>query len=490
MEKNTKLKESPFPLKPWLFAILLLVGIAFISYLFVLSYEGFFIRFLADDYCVSNPAIQKGLIRGFLEIYTGWTGRYMQTLFTQVGVILGPTFLLFLPTILVFGMAASQYCLFIQILHVPSRVYKQITAGLLALVVTFFFFYMNPARYQVLDWLIGSVTYTLPLIFLTLLVTIFLNSQNQEKTRFNFLIGMGIFLLALVAAGSSETNTALQITVVILSIIFSMVLIQKGKRWNVVRWEMAAFFGTFVGLVIMVLAPGNAVRQSLLPVPPGVFEILLLSFQYPFAFIINIIKTLPLPTMVLFMTGLLIGLIVPWNQETTGKPPTLKSIALKFILLPVVAYVLIASICAPTIYAYSSFPEQRAQTLAIYVFILVVVLLGYQIGNILFLIKLRLNRKISSWANWFFLASLVILAIYPVRAVINYVPEIQHTRNFGIARDKREIAIQKAISNNIYDLNVQAINSQHGIQELTEDPNNWVNRCVADSYGLESITAH
>jgi hypothetical protein len=37
---------------------------------------------------------------------------------------------------------------------------------------------------------------------------------------------------------------------------------------------------------------------------------------------------------------------------------------------------------------------------------------------------------------------------------------------------------------------VKAIDSQHGILEISQDPASWVNTCAAQYYGLETISAH
>jgi hypothetical protein len=101
-----------------------------------------------------------------------------------------------------------------------------------------------------------------------------------------------------------------------------------------------------------------------------------------------------------------------------------------------------------------------------------------------------LDRKIGRWIEPVSLLFLLVLSAYPVRATINLFPEIQSAQKFASRWDQRDTTIHQAVSEKTLVLDLPAINSQHGIQEVTEDPNNWVNKCVANYYGLNSIVAH
>ncbi len=486
-------KKIPSDLNPrsgWLEGIFVLVAFSFTFYLAALSYEGFFARYLGDDFCYANTALHQGVIQGFNYIFISWSGRFSTILITQFGTLLGSSLPAILPVTFIFFLAASLFWFFNHGLQIRAHAMSRIKAAYLALIAAFFFFFINPVRYQVLDWMNGSITYTLPLIFLTLLITWFLRTVRYDDVPQNFMTFFGIFLVALIGAGFSETNTALQVTVIILAILFSIIHVRKGKKWKVVRWQLIGLAGSLIGMLIMILAPGNKVRQALLPTPPGLSTIFTLSFQYSWDFLVNVIRTMPLPTVVLFLTSLVLGSLIIWNQNENSEISIPKPKIWSLILLPVIVFILIASICAPSIYAESAYPESRALSAGLFVFVVGVVFLGFQIGNLLSLLKSRLGLKAGRIVELVSLLFLLVLSAYPVRATINLFPEIQSAQKFTSRWDQRDAAIHQAVSEKILVLDLPAINSQHGIQEVTEDPNNWVNKCVANYYGLNSIVAH
>ena len=474
----------------WVRVILLIAAFSFTCYLAALSYEGFYTRYLADDYCYANAALHQGVIQGFSFFYLSWSGRFSTILVTQLGTMLGPSLTVILPVVFIFSLAVSLFWFYNHMLQIHAQGLSRIKAAFLTLITAFFVFMMNPVRYQVLDWMNGSITYTLPLIFLTLLTTWFLRTIRYDDHPQNFMTFFGIFLVALVGAGFSETTTALQITVIVLTILFSIIRVRKGKKWKVVRWQLVGLAGSLVGIILMIVAPGNSIRQALLPQPTGLPTVFVLSFQYAWDFLINIFRTMPLPVLVFFVTSLLIGFLTSSNQTEASDVRLSIPRIWRFILIPVLVLILIASICAPSIYAESSYPESRALSSGIYIFVVGFVLLGFQAGNWLSALKSRMSQKITKFIEPIALVILLALSIYPIRATVKLIPEIRDTQAFATAWDQRNTAIIQSISVQTLVLDVPGINSQHGIQELTEDSNNWVNQCVADYYGLESIVAH
>ena len=200
------------PLETFSNSVFFIASISFATYLAGLAYEGFFTRFIADDFCYVNPAIRNGLFNGFLEIYTGWSGRFSAIFLTQLGSISGRFFPSILPILLITGLSTSLFYFYQQFFLVFGLTKIKRFAILPAFATLFFFLLLTPNRYQILDWVNGSVTYTGPLIVMVALITWLIHTWRLPAIKKPWLTGLGIFFLALIGAGFSETNTALLIS--------------------------------------------------------------------------------------------------------------------------------------------------------------------------------------------------------------------------------------------------------------------------------------
>jgi hypothetical protein len=485
---NISKKDHGFP--RWATLIFSLTSLSFAFYLAVLSYEGFFTRYLADDFCYANPALHLGVFSGTVQFFSHWSGDFSAIFFTELGSILGPEVPTFLPIIWILLLLFSLYFLFAYLFQILEQKNNRIQAALLSFITVFFLFLMAPNRYQVLDWPVGSISYTAPLIAQVLLFAWFFRSITNDPSKINWFNALGIFLIAFIGAGFSETNTALLLSSLFIGIVICSFAIKGGKKWRVVRWQLIAFVGAFLGFLLMLFAPGNQVRQNLMPVPPSILEFLITSLQFGLYFLVNALRTMPVPIVLLFIISLLIGISTSHKRDPLLKPRKVFSTLLPILLMPVAAYVLWVSVVSPSVYFQSAYPENRALIGAMLILVLLIGLLGFEIGRLLFIL---LSRFPGRWQNAFTTGGLVLILLasaYPIRAAILLFPKVQKTVSFGLAWDKRDALIHQELAQHMTEVTVLAINSQYGIQELTEDPKNWVNKCIAEFYGLKSIVAH
>ena len=482
--RKTHPLETDVKLSRWSEIIFSIVSLSFVFYLGVLCYEGFFTRFLADDFCYANPAIHLGIFPGFVSIYTGWSGRFSSIFFIQVGSVLGNELPAILPLIWILTLSVSIFWFYNHGLQIREQSNSRVKAALLSFTTIFFFFLMTPNRYQILDWMNGSITYTAPLILLILTITWCLHAIRFENLKMNWFGGFGILFIAFVGAGFSETNTALLITSIFITLLLSIILLKKGEKWRVIRWEILALTGSLLGLLVMVLSPGNAVRKALLPIPPSLSTFIFTSIQFAFDFFSNTVRTLPLPTALVLIIPLLIGFVTARSQDMLSQNRIKFSAFVPFLLIPIIAFILWVSICAPSVYYQSAYPEARALAAAILIYVLGIGLFGFRIGN---LVSHSMAQIPNQWHRFLTIIALVLILLgsaYPIRAAILHFPVMQTTIQFGQAWDKRDSIIHQAITQHQLDLIVPVINSQHGLQEVDVSPDNWVNQCVAKYYGL------
>jgi hypothetical protein len=199
---------------------------------------------------------------------------------------------------------------------------------------------------------------------------------------------------------------------------------------------------------------------------------------------------MPAPVILFFVSSFLIGISTSSKRDPSAKPRKLLFTPLSIILMPLIAYILWVSIVSPSVYFQSAYPENRALIGAMLILVVLIGLMGFEIGRLLNNLLARFPER---WQITFSTGCLVLVLLasaYPIRAAILLIPEVQKTVSFGQAWDKRAALIHQDLTLHLTDVTVPAVNSQHGIQELTEDPKNWVNGCVAEYYGLKSIVAH
>ncbi len=469
-------------------SVFFIACISFATYLVELAYEGFFTRFIADDFCYVNPAIKHGHLQGFWDIYTSWSGRYSAIFFTQLGSITGRFFPSILPILLIFGLSISlNYC-YQQLFLLFSISESKRFAILPALASLFFFLLMTPNRYQVLDWVNGSVTYSGPLILMVALIAWLIRIIRKPDLKKPWLNGIGIGLLAFVGAGFSETNTALLISSLSILILLSLTYIKKEKKWRAIRWQLIALAGTLSGLVMMIIAPGNEVRKGALNlVAPKIPEMVITSARYAWDFSVDTLKTKPLPVVILVGLFIMIGFISLQKGSQDNPAKITRSDSLPFVLIPIITFVVILSVVAPSVYFQSAYPADRALSGAMFIFVLSTGMFGIFLGKLL---KLLTGRLKSQWLNVLqicFILGVMLASIYPIRATLLNIPDIQATIQFGKAWDSRHVMIMESISDQQLDLIVPDINSQHGLKDVNEDPALWVNQCMAEYYGLSSI---
>ena len=495
MSNNPGEEASKSPKSRWRNPLLILsdgtffiASFSFAIYLIELAYEGFFTRFIADDFCYVNSAIRQGLIRGFLEIYISWSGRYSAIFFTQIGSVFWHLFPSILPVILITALFISLFYFYQQLFQVFVITRYKKYPILLSFSSLFFFFLMTPNRYQILDWVNGSVTYTMPLIVTISLMAWLIHIIGRGDLKKPWLNSFGIYILSFIGSGFSEANTALLITSLSILCLVSLLFIKNGKKWQALRWQLVALAGSIFGLVIMVLAPGNDVRKGILNlVPPKISEMVTTSMRFSWDFIIDTLKTKPVPTLILVSICILIAYIAYQKESNPSSYQIKKLDILPILLIPIISFVLILSVIAPSVYFQSAYPADRTLSGAMFIFIISISLFGLFVGN---LFKILSGKLKPHWQKPLTICSMVLLllvCVYPIRAAILNIPEIQETIQFGQAWDVRHTMIKSAVTQNQYNLVVPDINSQHGLQDVYSDPTNWVNQCMSQYYGLSSI---
>lgn len=447
------------------------------------AYAGTYARYWADDYCYSGVVRQMGLLQGVGDWYTTSGNRVsalfavaFSDLFGQVGI----RFLLM--AILVLWVGAWLFFLWKLTSRLNWMPVNTLWLGLLAAIAVFFAALLAPDRLQTIYWRMGNFHYTLPLSLL--LINLGLLTTFWRRPYRPWWVAPISGLLALFAAGFSETFVALQtsllLAILAAALIFARSADQRRSSSRILAWPLAGSLGM---MVLMLLSPGNAFRQAVLPPPASLFEIVPISLRYGWDFIYQTLRGAPTPFLVYV---LLVGLIAWLAYRDRGSLLPVRGALIGIFVSLLAVYVLVVCSFAPSAYAGLQYPAGRAQMPAAFVLLAGLGATAFFAADLLRRV-FPLQRK--AWAGYVTIALLLAASLYPFRvaAVVNR--DIAQLSVRAGRWDARNAQILTAAADGQQDIQVRQIDVVQGLEDIGPDPAYWVNRCTAMYYGVRSITA-
>ena len=70
--------------------------------------------------------------------------------------------------------------------------------------------------------------------------------------------------------------------------------------------------------------------------------------------------------------------------------------------------------------------------------------------------------------------------------ILGWLPD---AREFSEAWDQRDTSIREALDRGDRELEITSLSHMAGLAEVGFDPEEWINVCIANSYGLASVVA-
>jgi hypothetical protein len=466
-----------------LFDIIVILGIiAFTVTLLIYIHKGFASRYWADDYCFSAFLKIKGFFGGLNEFYSTTSNRFGAYFLVAVSEVFGSTAIQFLPgfviILLIVGCAWNYYSIFGLVKLTDSK----LIALLFALISVFFLLLEAPNLFQSVYWRSGMVSYFAPLVLFAFITGCLLWLSEDKKKVSSIVIIIAICsILAFIAAGTSETYAAFQTSFLVFFLLFWFVFKRKNKKYQQFYVLIGVIITSFIAMLIMVAAPGNHLRMDLFHQAGDLGTIFQLSVTFAFDFISQSLRGLPIPIGVCFgIVFILAYHLSAYNNEKIMPGKTV----LWLIIIPLIAFILIIAICAPTVYGMLTYPEERVLMIARFVMVIAGVFWAGAagIGSHIFM-----DRIVDTC-----LVSIVILGlfwVYPIRESIRVWNSLSTDLNRAVIWDRRQDLIFNAKIQGQLSITIPAMNSIEGVSELSFDPQFWVNQCAAQYYGLNSIIA-
>ena len=460
--------------------------------LFSLLVLSLFVRLHADDFCMLAQYPHRSLGEYFSYWYTLWTGRFMMIFFSFIFQKISSGLVNILPAILILLWLGGLYRLFLNIFKAFFRLSIKLPAAAAALIFLTILFNAAPNLYQVIFWQNGMIAYTFPLVgFTWMLVLLF---RLWEKSDLHFGFCLILFLFAFVNGGFAESFSAMQVTAFACGLLLYLIFIKQLSNQKFLLPLLGGFFGACIALIIVRAAPGNEVRMGLMPETPGLVRLITFSLRNTLVILVKFMIKTPLWALAAVVPSFVFGWFASADQGASGKSPNWSGFFkskyfLGCLLWGALAVILILSVCAPVVYVMNAYPDDRTIFLPTFVIVLFsfsgIPFLSYgmhQFGLLSFAEKNHAFRKAAV------ILSVVIILITSALAVFGNIKDVPDYQDYAQRWDKREQGILTSIEAGEENLTAFGLESRFGLADLQVEPDSWVNKCMADYYGVESIT--
>ena len=451
---------------------------------------GTFSRYYADDFCMSGFVVEHGFWPAQWIQYSTWSNRYAGMFVLSASDFLGRAFIRFWPTLILLLWLLGLVWALSQTARLLRFSAPKWLVFLLAEWIVFVSALLAPDLYQSLFWRVGAITYTLPLALLAFLCGMVLEAYLRSaggRRAWDWMVGAG--LLAFFAGGFSETTLALQ-TGLLAAVLVVILVRRPAAAWRrPAGWAVgAALIGSLVSMVAVLLAPGNAVRQALMPAHPGLLALAKMDVTSAFLFLYISLKNNAFQTLLAILLPMfaVYGYFAVARNTVKLRPSPL---VLGLFLAPLIGFLAMAAVMAPASYAQSSYPDGRVLIVGSFVLTLMLVAVGSLIGMIL--------SQLHQWAgdtmpvSLQLLTALLTLAVllYPLYDAYKSYRLIPAFRADALAWDERDAHIRQARHSGESQIVAVSLEAPAGMSELQTDPANWVNVCMDMFYDVDTIIA-
>ncbi len=466
--------------KSKLFSFLALAGSAVITFMLgMYAWAGTFARYWADDYCYSGTLREFGLIGGIANWYVESGNRFSTLIPVWISERFGEGAIRWLPALILLLLLVGWVYALSGAARLARVTVRPVWIGLAALLLVYFNMLLAVDRLQSLYWRMGTLHYTLPLALLLFAAGWIVRAlaTSRRHPKIGWALGLGLF--AFLAAGLSETFAAAQAGLMILAALLGF-LFASGDRFRVLRFTAAPLVGSLLAMAVMMGSPSNEWRMAAIAPAPGPLDLVLITLRYAFDFTFFSFRGQPVP-LAAFAVGMgALAYLGVWKDRAA------LGAGRAFVYAGLAALMGFAFLCcaiAPSVYAGGQYPAGRAMMVGRFAF-----LAGW--GGAFFFAAAALASLRWRVLPWLAAAGLALACLYPLRGLPALQAEAHELQIRAVRWDARTAEIHTQIEAGERDLFVREIDVAQGHFDMGPDSSFWVNRCVAEFYGVDSITAN
>ncbi|MCC6499537.1 MAG: hypothetical protein IT313_04630 [Anaerolineales bacterium] len=466
--------ENTKALKPWLtFIFAIPPGIAVALH----AYLGSFTRLLADDYCTVYFANRLGILRTAWYWYLNFAGVFARSVINKILLMVGvDNISVVVPGVLILWIAATAWALFLLL----SKEFPSKPRGWISLAWSITFIYtvllLSPQPTQSLYWWGGFSAYTAPLILGTFYLAMFLIFRGREWKKVILLLWSIVsFLMAFGLGGISESFSPTFLMVIFFTFGWTLRVKKTDKDRPEIWFLGAGLLGSILALIIMISAPGNAIRMSYFN-PPTFLGILQISIDGYLDYLRALLMTPQKFSGILgmFFGSMLVGIITAnKNQPKNWAPSILLALGIFFAFLSF----------PPAAYGTSEPPPNRVLVISSFMLTVGLMISGYT-GGMWFS-----TNALSNFTNA--KTALLITATIAPLCFSSWITSQDLFESRGVfiefaeKWDRTDLQIRQAKEKGGESVTIPALDNWAGLERPNENKKYWPNKCYSAYYGIQ-----
>jgi hypothetical protein len=453
--------------------IIVFAGIALAG----LAYLGGYTRFMADDYCSAYYAIRFGLLRSIWYWYINWSGRYTAFAFDWLTLTktLGPYGAHLIPPLAIaIWLIATSAAVYISLKAIGLR--SATVSAAIAVSASFVLavIVLSPDIAQSYFWLNGMRSYSLPLVVMSIYAFFFVWLVPRLKSdRAIWLACILAFGLTFASGGFSETMAALQPGMLIF--ITGLQWLSNDRKTDAAFKVLAtATLGAMLSMIVVALAPGNALRKAQLPPSPGLIKWVEISIGAYLSFLKDVLIS---PQKI---TGLLGAILVSAWAGIGYK----NQIKVRWWMIPaqIIGGVVLSFICIPpAVYGYAAPPPPRTLSIAAFALVTFWMVASFLIGS-----WLARTWRSSVRLEVGLIVSATLLIGVSSALTMAYVNQNRSTYiDYAQKWNTMDAQILQARANHLPFVNIPAMFNWAELERPNDHPKFWATACYSEYYRIQ-----
>jgi hypothetical protein len=404
----------------------------------VLCVRGIYVRYNADDYWTASIVARLGFWKSQSFWYERWSGRFAYTFLIGIVEAIGPRIVPALVALAMASWVAATLALLRRLrIDYPAA---------LAMAFVYAAAEGAPDVPQSILWQTGLLTYVVPIAGITAWLA---TTVDRERVRWYDAV------LPFVLAGFSESNTIAQI-IALFGVLCLGTAFKAAASRRTPKIFATAFIATIAALIVVGVAPGNAVRMSLYP-RHSLAWITSETLSGAASFFASEVTQSGIALLLIFVAS-----SVMWGRASAR---------------PAAAAAVVAIVATIAIYAASAITlavGPPARTLIVPHFLVVAALAVAGAA-------VRVPDRIA-------VPLLILLAIGgPLVAAVQRARAIPEAAAFARAWDSLDAQLRFNPGREVVVTGVPG--SAGTLSFITHDRDRWSNRCISDYYSLTGIAA-
>ncbi|MGQ0603465.1 MAG: DUF6056 family protein [Anaerolineales bacterium] len=439
------------------------------------AYVGWFMRYMADDYCMATTLQARGFWEAQRYWYDYWTGSVAFNFVATVAAWLPPDVVRLWPA---FALAAWIVALAWAIhgLRPASRWWTNLLCAGFVVLATLD---SVPFRAQSFYWLNGALRYLAPQIVFSAALGFIGSAMRAAPLGPRAWLGWLITAALTFSAGTiSEVHMAAQTCLLGLAL-FGLLGTSADHQRQLRPWLLAALAGALCASVVTLLAPGTINRQSFFRSAPGLSEFLLTWFGFCERFLRETVQRFPLQLLATFGLACVFGW---WPSEPANFSALIARRATAWLIgLPLATLAVIAASLTPAAWALGFYPPLRVLLVPQFALISGLAVWGVVIGQLL-------RRSEAAAVVPVVRVAMLLVAcggvLYPLTSAWRTVQLIPSVSAHALAWDHFDRELRAGREQSLGAMTLPAPENIAGLETVGSDPQHWVNACVSAFYGV------